>query len=117
MADSEKVPDVLVSELAGDPDMAELVGMFVAGLPDKLAALEKAMSENDLDALRSLAHKLNGAGGGYGSPTITQAARNLEAGVKAHDDMNELRRRFQELAGLCRRASAKSLSQHCGTGL
>ena len=105
--DTPKRADVLVSELAGDSNVAELVEKFIAELPDKLAAMAKTLAENDLDVLGSLAHQLKDAGGGNGFPAITEAAEGLEAGAKAHENLNRLRQQFDELADLCQRASAK----------
>jgi HPt (histidine-containing phosphotransfer) domain-containing protein len=68
-----------VSEFVDDPDMVELVELFIAGIPAQIARLEAASATGDPDAVRRLAHQLKGAAGGYGFPTITEAAGRLEA--------------------------------------
>ncbi len=106
--DARKAPEVLLSALADDPDMADLVQAFVAELPDRLAAIEKTLSEDDLDALGRLAHQLKGSAGSYGFPTITEAAEGLEASAKTREDLNKLRVDVRKLVDLCRRVRASA---------
>jgi len=98
----------LVSEFAGDEDMVELVEMFVEELPDRISALEKALAEQDLETLAGLAHQLKGAAGGYGFPSITDAARAAELTSKAADDLEKLASEVEAIAELCRRARGTS---------
>ncbi|MFO0974473.1 MAG: Hpt domain-containing protein [Phycisphaerae bacterium] len=104
MSDSEERGAPLVSTLAGDPEMADLLEMFVAELPDRVRALQAALAASDMTTLQRLAHQLKGAAGGYGFPTITDAARTLEMSVKAQRSVEELRRDTAVLADLCQRA-------------
>ncbi len=101
----EKVPDELVSELA-DEDMLELVEMFVSELPDRIAAIEGAIAEQDLATLATLAHQLKGSAGGFGFPSITEAAKALESSAKAGAELEMLAKQTCALAELCGRASA-----------
>ena len=68
----------LISEVADDEEMAPLVEQFVASLPARATALLEATFAGDLTRLARLAHQLKGAAGGYGFPTITDAAALLE---------------------------------------
>jgi len=95
----------LISELK-DNDMLELVEMFVEELPEKVAAIERAIGEQDLVMLATLAHQLTGSAGGYGFPSITESAKAIEQSAKAKDDLEVLRDKFSTLADLCRRATA-----------
>ncbi len=106
MTDRQASADALVSELAGDPDLIELIQAFVGDLPDRLAAIEKTLAEQTLDELARLVHQLKGAAGGYGFPKITDAAGRLESCVKAGADWDQLRARAADLAVLCQRATA-----------
>jgi len=108
MTDSVDGVNVLVSELANDAGMVELVEMFVNELPDKVAAIKKAMEDQDFEALRALAHQLKGSGGGYGFPAITKAAAEIEATTKADRDLRKLTAEVAELTSLCDRAKATS---------
>ncbi|MBN1347000.1 MAG: response regulator [Phycisphaerae bacterium] len=105
-------PALLFSDLSNDPDMVELLESFVAGLPGKAADLEALVSRGDVSALAELAHQLKGAGGGYGFPSITEAAREVEATARgldttspAEDDLRRLRGDVASLVDLCIRAS------------
>ncbi len=96
----------VVSEFAGDPEMAELVDMFVAELPDRVRAIQQSLTRNDFDALVRLAHQLKGAAGGYGFSTITDAAKVVEEAGKTHRDVKKLTAHVQQLTRLCERAKA-----------
>ncbi len=68
----------LISELHDDPELAELVQMFIEGLPQKIARIEQAYTDGLLNDLARAAHQLKGAAGGYGFPSISNAARHVE---------------------------------------
>lgn len=106
MTDPQASGDALVSELADEPDLIELVQAFVGDLPDRLTAIERTLAEETFDDLARLARQLKGAAGGYGFPLITNAAGRLESCVKAGVDLDELRVRAADLALLCQRANA-----------
>ena len=96
-----------------DPDMLELVEMFVADLPDRIEALCRAAASDDYEQLAQLAHQLKGAGGGYGFPAITEAGARVEAEAKTlcrptatAPDVGRVRDGLAELISLCRRAAA-----------
>ncbi len=94
----------LISDLASDPDMAELVEMFVADLHERIACLQKAISEQDLEQLKTLAHQLKGSAGGYGFTPITDASAELEQTIKGTDDWTSIEASTQAVIALCRRA-------------
>lgn len=97
---------VLVSELAGDADMIDLVELFVSELPQRVQALEAAIASNDVQQLARLAHQLKGAAGGYGFPAITEAARSLEQTVKSSADIRQLAAEVKAVVRLCGMARA-----------
>jgi len=76
---------VLLSELADADDLAEIINGFVAGLDGHVRQMHDALNNGDHDRLRRLAHQMKGAGGSYGYPQLTQAARLLEDAAKAGD--------------------------------
>ena len=98
------------SEFATDPEMAEVVELFVTELPARIAAMSAAWKGRHLGDLARMAHQLKGAGAGYGFPTIGKAAGALEAGLKrleaanAAASVDRLAREFSELVELCGRA-------------
>ena len=105
MADTHETTDALVSELV-DEDMIELVEMFVSELPDRVAAIEESIAKQDLATLAMLAHQLKGSAGGYGFPSITDSAKEIEQAAKENEDLETLENQIGALAELCRRARA-----------
>ncbi len=97
---------VLLSEVADDPDMAELVDTYVASLGPKAALVAELYSEHRLGELARLAHQLKGASGGYGFPTISEAANKVELQATADPDLRQLALAVDELTGLCAQAVA-----------
>jgi HPt (histidine-containing phosphotransfer) domain-containing protein len=61
-----------------DPDMTELVQLFVQEIPDRLAVLEQNLAQGNWSELARFAHQLKGAGGSYGFPQLTPFAARLE---------------------------------------
>jgi signal transduction histidine kinase/CheY-like chemotaxis protein/HPt (histidine-containing phosphotransfer) domain-containing protein len=100
--------EALVSELADDPEMAEVVEIFVQGLPKRAEAIRAAAGTGAADVtLSRLVHQLKGAAGGYGFPSITTAAAQLERELRGKADAEAVQRKIEELAGLCGRARAR----------
>jgi HPt (histidine-containing phosphotransfer) domain-containing protein len=93
-----------VSDLAGDPEMDELVLTFLADLPDRVAALESAALAADQAGIGVVAHQLKGAAGSYGFMPITDAAARVEASAAQPDAGEQLHRPLGALTALCRRA-------------
>lgn len=104
----------VISSFVDDPDMAELVTMFVGELPDRIGALAKAFEEGEAIALRRLAHQLKGAGTGYGFPGISERAGVLEGRLISLASANEpdaqavekVKPELDRLLDLCRRVRA-----------
>ncbi|MGB2988211.1 MAG: response regulator [Phycisphaerae bacterium] len=109
--------NIIVSDQSGDPDMRELIEQFVDRLPERVAALEQALTEQDIEALATLGHQLKGTAGNYGFMPISEAAAALERSAKARHGIDELNKGVQALVDLCRRARATAeTSQTCGAG-
>ena len=103
-------PDQLVSELANDPDLADIVRAFARALPERAAALAAAVrAENDTETTR-LAHQLKGAAGSYGFPVVSTLARTLEVHTRAADREAQMVvvERLLQLAAAAHRAAEAS---------
>lgn len=102
----------LTSEFAGDPDMAELVRLFVEEMPERIDAMLQSWQRGAAGDLRRLAHQMKGACGGYGFPQVGHAAGRLENSLAAFGqsaelgDLEGLREQVEELVRLCRRVTA-----------
>ncbi len=102
----------LKSQLAGDPEMAELVAMYLEELPQRIAGLIAAYDKSDGEILQRLSHQLKGASAGYGFPTIGQAAAKVEDALKhlpgtPEKSLAHVESSLNELVTLCRRAVQK----------
>jgi HPt (histidine-containing phosphotransfer) domain-containing protein len=98
----------LVSKLAADPDMVELVRMFVDEIPERIRLVEDFWARRELEQLRRIAHQLKGACGGYGFPQVGQVAARLEDGLSSESeaDLQGVAVRVKELIETCRRVRA-----------
>jgi PAS domain S-box-containing protein len=93
--------DSILSKLMSKPATAKLVEKFLTGLGQRVSALHQALETKDLAQLKILAHQLKGAAGGYGFPSLTEAARNLEQAAATNADIQTLAQSFRALSDLC----------------
>lgn len=91
------------STLACDPDLGELVDMFVSELPDRVNALTTALEKADWDSLGRYAHQLKGAAGSYGFDQLTPSLRRLESLTRDNSAETAIRDALGEVAELCSR--------------
>ncbi len=101
---AERPSDVLTSELADDPDMADVVREFVTALADRVLVIERTYAARDWPALSAVCHQLKGAAGGYGYPSISQAARDAEQASRADGDRASIEQAVSKLTACCRAA-------------
>jgi HPt (histidine-containing phosphotransfer) domain-containing protein len=99
----------LRSELAGDPEMGELVDLFVGELPDRLRAFEEAWRDRRREDIQRFAHQMRGACASYGFPSIGRAAGAVEDALRAATgasvpDLDRVKSEVDDLVALCRRA-------------
>lgn len=102
--EASDVAPVLLSELRDDPDMGDIVAQFVRGLPARLDTIAASLATNDLEEVARRAHQMKGAAGGYGFPTISDAAREVEACARAARGGSDAQRVFDALVVLCHAA-------------
>ena len=74
-----------MSTFADDTGLIEVIGNFVAGLPDRMQAMRQALDNGLFPQLERLAHQLKGSGGSYGYPRITEMAKQVEHAARAGD--------------------------------
>lgn len=97
----------ILSDFADDAEMSKLIQLFVSELPTRIAELEEAWRDTDIDGLQRVAHQLKGASAGYGFEEIGAAAAALESTVKTADsDLATAAEEFRQLVELCNRAAA-----------
>jgi HPt (histidine-containing phosphotransfer) domain-containing protein len=97
--------ELLYSDLAADPDLAELVELFVRELPTRLADLRAAIASGDFTTVRRLAHQLKGAGGSHGFPQLGPPAWKVEQAA-TQVDAGGATAALEELIAVCGRTRA-----------
>jgi signal transduction histidine kinase/CheY-like chemotaxis protein/HPt (histidine-containing phosphotransfer) domain-containing protein len=96
----------LVSELDADPEMRDLLDEYVVSLREQAALVEAAVARNDWPTVARMAHQIKGAAGGYGFPSISDAAAAAEQAAKSPGKTGSAIEATDALLALCRRATA-----------
>jgi len=94
--------ELLYSSLAADPDLGDLVQMFVDEMPDRIGGFEARLEVGDWHALQRSAHQLKGAAGSYGFDHLTPCAARLEQVLRDQRPEEEVRIAAETLIDLCR---------------
>ena len=97
------LPAFVYSHLAADPDLGELVDLFVQEMPDRINALDAQAKSRDWNRLAETAHQIKGAAGCYGFDEITPSAARLEAVTREAQQEEQILSALDELLSLCRR--------------
>jgi histidine phosphotransfer protein HptB len=98
---------LIYSDLGGDPDLSDLVDMFVQEMPDRISTLEEHGEEKNWTALCRVAHQLKGSGGSYGFDILSTHAARLEASCKTAEPVEEqVVSLLGDLVDLCNRVRA-----------
>lgn len=97
---------VFYSSLASDPDMADLVEMFVDEMPDRVERLEELLRIAEWEELGRFAHQLKGACGSYGFAELTSLAERLEKAVRGSEAEDVIQDALQSLVNGFRGARA-----------
>ena len=96
----------LYSTLGGDPDLGELVEMFVDEMPGRIQKLQTQGSERNWEALAVSAHQLKGAAGSYGFDQVSPYAADLESAARNPDSEDRILNSLDQLVDLCSRLRA-----------
>lgn len=91
----------IYSTLADDPDLGELVSIFVDEIPAKIAAFTAAWDAGDRDLLRRAAHQMKGAAGSYGFHQVTPVAAKLEKVAASDCTTEEIEETLLQLTEMC----------------
>lgn len=106
MAQIANAAELLYSSLGSDPDLAELVDLFVEEMPDRVAAMLDQLDKSDWQGLRRTAHQLAGAAGSYGFDTISPCAAEVENAVRQNEPEERIRGAVDELVSMCNQVRA-----------
>jgi CBS domain-containing protein/HPt (histidine-containing phosphotransfer) domain-containing protein len=93
----------LYSSLGADPELAELVELFVQEMAARIGDIQGQAADRQWAQLARTVHQIKGAGGSYGFPEISVVAARLEAAVREGQE-DRILREVDDLTSLCRRA-------------
>ena len=100
---ASQAEETLQSVFADNPVIARILPKFLGCLDARVQAMSAALADGQLEELRRLAHQLKGAGGSYGFPSLSEAAKRLE--FEARDGQREAATAsLAEVSTLCRAA-------------
>lgn len=68
-----------------DPDILDLVPLFLDNRRSDVGTLRQALVEGDMETVRQLGHSMKGMGGGYGFDRITELGAVLEDSARVAD--------------------------------
>lgn len=94
------------SAYGSDPDLAELVAMFVDEMPDRVKKLQDAHTTGNSESLRQTVHQLKGAAGSYGFDQLTPLAAALEDSIRDQATEEVIKRSLLALVAACNRVRA-----------
>lgn len=94
--------EVIQSKYANDPDFGDLLGDFAEGLDERINQMQKALEQGDFGQVTDLAHKLKGAAGFTGYPTLSETAKTLEHTAAKSSDVNATTLALNDLNSICR---------------
>jgi HPt (histidine-containing phosphotransfer) domain-containing protein len=68
-----------------DPDLRDLVPVFIAHKREDAQAIVAAIASADYEALSQVGHRIRGEGGSYGFEELTEIGAALEIAARARD--------------------------------
>jgi HPt (histidine-containing phosphotransfer) domain-containing protein len=96
----------LYSTLGGDPDLGDLVTLFVDEMSDRVGNILDLLNRHEWEELRRAAHQIKGAAGSYGFGSITPCAGKLEYAIRDQEPEENIRQAVEDLVGMCNRTCA-----------
>jgi len=102
------------STLADDPELGELVTVFVDEIPDRVARLARCLANGDWEGLGRLAHQFKSAVGSYGFAQLVPPAVLLDAAVREGYAEDLVEEALVELSEMCIRVRAGSPARQSG---
>lgn len=98
----------LISSLADDPAMTELIDAFIGDLAGRIRSIEEAYRAHDAASLERLVRNLKGEGSSYGFEPISEQAVKIQSILRDKFDAGLLEAPLHELLDLCRLVRASS---------
>ncbi|MEX0818987.1 MAG: Hpt domain-containing protein, partial [Pirellulaceae bacterium] len=99
-------PRYVYSTLGLDPDLGDLVEMFVDEMPERVARLRACWDNGDMNGLERAAHQFKGAAGSYGFEELTPDLQRLDHSIRLSREEAEILNAIEAVAELCSRVRA-----------
>ena len=103
MIEENTIGGCIYSHLGGDPDLRDIVEMFVEEMPGRTASLLDHLNDADWEGLRRAAHQLKGAAGSYGFEPISPSTGRVESAIRDGEPEQHIREAVLALVDLCGR--------------
>ena len=101
----------LVSDLAGEADMGELMDFFTAALPATTDGLRQCVARRDHGGLCEAIHRVKGSSGNFGFMAVSRHAGGVEARVKGEADWAVIAPQVESLVGMIRRVAGYQIEK------
>lgn len=96
-------PGPLYSSYGADPDLGELVTLFVSEIPQRVDQLLTDLESGNWSGVQRTAHQLKGAAGSYGFSQVTPYADCVESLIRRRESEEQVRTAITSLVEVCRR--------------
>lgn len=93
----------IYSDLADDPDLGDIVRLYVDEMPGRIESLLNHFASFDWLGLAIEAHQLKGAAGSHGFHQLTPAAAALEQTARQGNDVEKIQAALDTVVELLRR--------------
>ena len=97
----------IYSVLASDPDLREVVRLFVEEIPERMQVFENELVAEHWPELQRVAHQLKGTAGSHGFAELSKVAAALESTIQSNAGVQEIAAATANLIAVCQRATAE----------
>jgi HPt (histidine-containing phosphotransfer) domain-containing protein len=99
--------DKALQHVEGDVDfLKEIYEIFLEEIPERIEAFQKALDENDIDRIVSLAHSLKGVSLTVGAYSCHELSAELEKAARKYDE-KRVRELYRQLETLLRKIEVR----------
>lgn len=74
-----------------NPDFKEFIPEFFEDVRNDIKSMKAALQKGEYETVRKTAHKIKGAGGGYGFDAVTDSGRSIEKAAKERNQDETLK--------------------------
>lgn len=97
----------IYSSIAEEPDMWDLVAMFIEEMPERILRFNVLLESGDSDGLLHFAHQFKGSSGSYGFAELSIAAEKIVTAIKTEQPQKQIHELTQNLIKLCKSVAIK----------